>query len=156
MAYKLPRKHSNLVLLCILRFSVRRFPCTHAKTAVFRGALQVASLIVGIIAFVSGKSYVGDVNSGDMENVFVFIFSVIWAVIKLAITYFILVISLALTIPALIISIAANNSALATMWSWSWGEVAVGWFSNGTEGITLFFAFLMSTAVGLLFDESFK
>jgi len=44
---------------------------------------QVISALIGIIAFVTGKDYIGDVNPSDMGEVLAFIFSIIWAFIYL-------------------------------------------------------------------------
>ena len=114
---------------------------------------QVISVLIGIIAFVTGKDYIGDVNPSDMGEVFAFIFSIIWASIKLALTYGALVISLAFSMPAFIIDLVFNQDLLSGMWGWSWNEVAVDWFWEQTEGIKLFFAFLMSGTIGFFFED---
>ena len=120
----------------------------------FIRVFQVVSLFIGIIAFVTGKSYIGDVDGNDMGNVFVFIFDILWAGIKLGMTYVVLAVSLALSIPALILSFFIDSNPLFSMWNWSWGEVAVDWFWNGTEGISLFFAFLISSTIGFFVEDS--
>jgi hypothetical protein len=118
--------------------------------------LQIVSMLIGIIAFVTGKGSMWELNINDMGDVIAFIVSVGWAFIKLLLTYLTLVLSVGLSIPALIIDLIFDNNLLSSMWSWSWGDIAVDWFWYGTEGIKLFFAFLMSTTIGFLFDESVK
>jgi len=114
---------------------------------------QLISLLIGIIAFVTGKDYIGDVNSSDMGEVLAFIFSVLWAVIKLFITYIVLTLSLASSFLVFLVDLIIDGNLLNTMWTWSWSEVTVNWFWQQTEGIKLFFAFLMSSTIGFFFDK---
>ncbi|MEQ6203208.1 hypothetical protein ABMC88_09120 [Sulfitobacter sp. HNIBRBA2951] len=147
-----------------IRFSYHGWQDEKMDIKVALRVVQVISLLIGVTVFVTGKDFIGDINFDDIEDVFLFLAEVFFALFKLLVTYVAVVLSIALTIPVVAMDLIYNffiSSGswdtiflLGDMWNLSWNVIVVDWFWEKTQGLHLLGAFLLTTPIGFFIDTA--